>query len=459
VLIVRCAGWQRESSIFALPHRTVAPSGVETVVFEGRAGSAYFATAGTLHDWQTRVAALAAGQDRLAFSLGLAFTGPLLDPLGCEGGGFHLVGPSSSGKTTALRMAGSVWGGGGPLGFAQTWRATANSLEGIAAAHNDVLLPLDEIGLIDPHDLETAAYALAGGVGKSRMRSDGGLRNRSRWRIAILSSGELGLAARISEGGGSRRARSGQEVRIVDLRAEAGKGFGLFDHGGTDGDPSRLANTIREEASACYGLAGLAFVDCLVKRREEVIRTARAIIIAAKAEWVPYGASGQVARVAERFALVAAAGEIAISVGVLPLSADTVRAASKRLFDAWLTHRGGVGPGEMRDAIDQVRAFLQRHYAARFVSTEAEVDNSSRGPQQIAGYYHSDRELFYFTDAGWNEATQGLNPAAAADALAQNGFLVKDASGKRKRSERVGGRTMRVFVVKASIRDGDDDVR
>lgn len=459
VLIVRCAGWQRELSVFALPHRTVAAAGAETVVFEGRAGSAYFATAGTLRDWQTRVAALAVGHDRLVFSLGIAFTGPLLKPLGCEAGGFHYVGPSSSGKTTALRMAGSVWGGGGPLGFAQTWRTTANALEGIASAHNDILLPLDEIGLIDPHDLESAAYALAGGAGKNRMRSDGGLRDRSRWKIAILSSGEVGLAARISEGGSSRRARPGQEVRIVELGADAGKGFGLFDHGGPAGDPSQLANMIREESDACYGHAGPAFVEHFVKRSDELTRAARDIVEAAKAAWVPAGASGQVKRVAERFALVAAAGEIAISVGVLPLAVHTVGCAARLMFDAWLAQRGGAGSGEARDAVEQVRAFLQQHYAARFVNTEQAAGKPSWGPHLIAGYYNSARDLFFFTDAGWREATLGLNPAAAADALAQRGFLLKDSSGKRKRSERVGDRTMRVFVVKASIRDGDDDVR
>jgi putative DNA primase/helicase len=458
VLIARCAGWQRELSVFALPHHTVAAAGAEEVVFEGRTGSSCFATAGSLQDWQKWVAVLADGHDRLAFSLGLAFTGPLLKPLGLEAGGFHFVGPSSSGKTTALRLAGSVWGGGGPLGFAQTWRTTANALEGIASAHNDVLLPLDEIGLIDPHDLESAAYTLAGGAGKNRMRADGGLRDGARWRIAILSSGEVGLAVRISEGGGSRRARPGQEVRIVELAADAGKGFGLFDHGGAAGDPSQLANMIREESDACYGHAGPAFVEHFVKHSDELTREARDIVKVAKSAWVPAGASGQVARVAERFALVAAAGEIAISVGVLPLAVNTVGCAARLLFDAWLAQRGGAGSGEIRDAVAQVRAFLQQHYAARFVGTE-QAGKASWGPDRIAGYYNSDRELFFFTDAGWSEATLGLNPAAAADALAQRGFLLKDASGKRKRSERVGDRTMRVFVVKASIRDGNDDVR
>ena len=42
-------------------------------------------------------------------------------------------------------MSGSVWGGGGINGFVRSWRATDNAIEGIALAHNDTFLPLDEI--------------------------------------------------------------------------------------------------------------------------------------------------------------------------------------------------------------------------------------------------------------------------------------------------------------------------
>ncbi|MEJ1159755.1 DUF927 domain-containing protein [Prosthecomicrobium sp. N25] len=88
---------------------------------------------------------------------------PFWNGSGFEGGGFHFYGPSSIGKSTLLRVAGSVWGGGGPLGFGHPWRATASALEGLAAAHNHVVLCLDEIGALDPADLPSAVYALAGG--------------------------------------------------------------------------------------------------------------------------------------------------------------------------------------------------------------------------------------------------------------------------------------------------------
>jgi len=65
---------------------------------------------------------------------------------GCEGGGLHLLGRSSTGKTTALRLAASVWGRGETPGFVRAWRATTNGLEGAAAGATDTVLILHELG-------------------------------------------------------------------------------------------------------------------------------------------------------------------------------------------------------------------------------------------------------------------------------------------------------------------------
>jgi hypothetical protein len=65
------------------------------------------------------------------FSESVGFAGPLADLLDEGSFGFHLDGGSSIGKTAALVAAGSVWGGGGPLGFAYSWRTTDNGAEGM----------------------------------------------------------------------------------------------------------------------------------------------------------------------------------------------------------------------------------------------------------------------------------------------------------------------------------------
>lgn len=65
---------------------------------------------GELAEWLRQVAAPCAGNSRLVFAVCCAFGGPLMSPLMVQTGGFHLVGDSSLGKTTALLVAASVWG-------------------------------------------------------------------------------------------------------------------------------------------------------------------------------------------------------------------------------------------------------------------------------------------------------------------------------------------------------------
>src|SRR5205814_2019805 len=127
--------------------------------------------------------------------------------------GFHLVGGSSIGKTTALLVAGSVCGGGGIGGYLRSWRATSNGLEGVAAAHCDSLLCLDEMGQVNSHEAGASAYMLANGVGKARANRNGESKPASEWRTIFLSTGELSLADKIIEDGRNRQVAAGQQVR------------------------------------------------------------------------------------------------------------------------------------------------------------------------------------------------------------------------------------------------------
>ncbi len=83
------------------------------------------------------------------------------------------------------------------------------------------------------------------------------------WRVLTLSTGEIPMAAKIAEDR-QRKAYAGQSVRLLDIPADAGRGFGVFDHAGEEGDPARLADAIKSAALASFGTAGPAFVKALV---------------------------------------------------------------------------------------------------------------------------------------------------------------------------------------------------
>jgi putative DNA primase/helicase len=134
--------------------------------------------------------------------------------VGEDSGGFHFRGASSSGKTTALKVASSVWGD--PDRYIRLWRSTANGLERLAALHNDGLLVLDELSQIDPKEAGEAAYLFVNGQGKNRASKQGTIKPSSLWLLILLSAGEESLTTLMTRAG--QRTNAGQEIRAGKLR-------------------------------------------------------------------------------------------------------------------------------------------------------------------------------------------------------------------------------------------------
>ena len=88
------------------------------------------------------------------------------------------------------------------------------------------------MGSLDARDAGQVVYMLANGEGKARARRDGNTRPPAQWRLLFLSTGEVGITARLNEIG--QKAKAGQEVRLAGVPADAGKGMGAFEdlHGG-----------------------------------------------------------------------------------------------------------------------------------------------------------------------------------------------------------------------------------
>lgn len=340
-------------------------------VFQSEAGMENtFRRAGTLQDWQTRVATLCEGNSRLVFSLGCAFAGPLLRLAGIESGGFHFRGDSSKGKTTSLKVAASVWGR--PT-YMQRWRTTDNALEATAVQHCDSLLILDEIGQVDGKVVGDCAYLLANEQEKGRNTRGGLNRKRRTWRLLFLSSGEKSLADHMAEAG--KRVMAGQEVRMVDIPLDAGVGMGgleaLHGHEG----PAALADAVTGAAAKVYGTAGRAWLEWVAERFDTLPARLASLLDTHRAQLVPEAASEQVRRVGTRFALVAAAGELAIEAGVCPWPVGEAAEAARVCFNAWLAARGHMDNGEDAAMVRQVRAFLEKNGDALFTWAHRAMDD------------------------------------------------------------------------------------
>jgi uncharacterized protein (DUF927 family) len=318
-------GWHIEDKAmaFVLPDTTYGvadPDGGRVIwQSEARADTAY-SVAGTIDQWRDAVARKCIGNSRLAFSASTAFAPPLLKLINEESGGFHFVGSSRTGKTTLLHVAGSVWGGGRVKGYLRSWRATSNGLEGVAEAHCDTLLCLDEMGQVEAREAGEIAYMLANNYGKSRAARSGSARRSAEWRLLFLSSGEIPLGDKMAEIG--RQPKAGQGVRLVDIPADAGVWLGAFEHLHGAESPGAFAEEIRLATENYHGTPIRRYLEVLTARHAanasqlvELPHESRRQFLVTH---LPKEASPQVRSVCNRFALVAAAGSLATAMGSSP---------------------------------------------------------------------------------------------------------------------------------------------
>ena len=76
---------------------------------------------------------------------------------------------------------------------------------------------------------------------------------------------------------------------------------------------------------------------------------------------VPLGSDGQINRAAQRLGLIAAAGEYAVNLGVVPWPEGEAKSAAAWALKRWIDGRGGIEPAEARQATETVRLFVEKY--------------------------------------------------------------------------------------------------
>ena len=204
------------------------------------------------------------------------------------------------------------------------------------------------------------------------------------------------------------------------------------------------------------------------------------------------GDTGQIQRGAERFALVAIAGELAAALDVVPWSPGEAAEAAAYLFKRWAADFGRKQARESLQAIRAVRAFLER-YEAKFKSLKRpaskdelaewedhlrEVEAASGGDVvsapssdesaregearslDVAGWRGSfqGKPLFLFNTEYWRtEVFPGLEWEAATKALQAAGYLVADPGRLMKTARVPGGHTRKFYAVSGRILEAETD--
>lgn len=451
-------GWCKEA--FVTPRRVFAPKGAQDVVVYQSASATkpIFSTSGTLDGWKNSVAELATGNSRFVFAISAAFAGPLLRFQGSGGdsGGFNIRGTSSSGKTTALRCAASVYGS---TNFVRQWRATANGLEAIAEAHNDCLLILDELAQIDPSVAGECAYLLANGTGKNRMTKALSAPPPKEWRLLFLSAGELSLSEHMLEAG--RKSKAGQELRLADLPADAGMGMGVVEQLHGFNSSGELVNRLRELSAKQYGTAGEAWLEWLVSQTgSNLSERVSARVKSWVAEMAAICPSGKAARVLMRFGLVAVAGELATEAGITGWQPGEAWRACQTCARAWWSTQEWMLQREEDRILEQVRSFIEIHSSSFSDFDTAESENHI--PNRLGFRRHvvpSFGEPYFewliFPAAWRSEVCKGWDASHVARVLLAEGCLIPSNNGDYTKGARtpLGGSVRRFYTIGPKLFD------
>lgn len=242
-----------------------------------------FKQSGTLQGYAQNVFKLISNSNPVMMLLYASCGSILLHDFGSEPFIIDLSGASSRGKTTALKVASSVWG---TQGLVSEWNTTRVNIERKSAFLNSFPLLLDDTRKANPYMIADVVYQFSGGREKGRGNRTGIDVERT-WQNIMISTGETSLAD-------SGNEKGGVGARIITLQDDPFNSDVSF----TD---------VYKAINGQYGTLGLAFIKQYQSNKDEYYRS-----FERHAQRLMNKANGNeiMARIGRAFALLQVAGEI-----------------------------------------------------------------------------------------------------------------------------------------------------
>lgn len=302
----------------------------------------------------------------------------------------QLTGKTSTGKTTALRVAGSLWGGreDSDTGWAETWWSTDNGVEKLMHQHTDALLVLDEASLagsgrrarIDKQ--RAAVFMLASGRGRARHDDDDDVQIA---RLVTLSSSNEPLSSHDPQQG-RVDAAVGVRMPSVDLTVRP---HGVLDRLGATGAAAvieALNAVIRDN----YGHGAREFVRHLtgeIARDEAKLGRRIKGYIKLFREKAGYAdLSGEAQRVCNAFALIHAAGQLGLQYGALPAEWDRLGDAVLSTYNFALYGEAPSGKAEIEQFETRLNALMGEK---KIVPLPLDAAHAMLSDREAVGYIKS----------------------------------------------------------------------
>ena len=274
---------------------------------------------------------------------------------------------------------------------------------------------------------------------------------------------------------------------MADIPADAGASCGIFETTHGHGGGSAFAQALTRGVEVAHGTAGRLWLEWAVAHADQLRVMVRSRIEQLCDAWVPEGAHGQVHRVGQRFALVAAAGELATEAGLTGWPKGEATRGVYKCFTDWLALRaGGAGNSEEAHMLHQVRKWFALNGAGRFAwwhralndhapstglragfkrlldhkgkPVNSDSDHLAAFGEKITARDADDAELEYFVfpEVFESEVCEGFNKRAVLTLLRDGGHLVIDKGRFFDSTARLPGMgPTRCYRIKASVSRGD----
>jgi uncharacterized protein (DUF927 family) len=197
-------------------------------------------------------------------SLYFSLAAPFLEIIGAPNFTVDWSNPTSTGKTTTLRIAGSCWGNPDERSDSSTissWDNTKVAIERMAMMLNGLPLILDDTKLAGTGGQKGKAadvvshvvYLVGNGRGKGRGNKNDGLRSTGSWKTILLSSGEQPIVDFTNDGG--------SRGRVISLW---GAPFGTADE-----KTASVVRSVNLAMKTNFGHAGPILIDFILKRKND----------------------------------------------------------------------------------------------------------------------------------------------------------------------------------------------
>jgi putative DNA primase/helicase len=234
----------------------------------------------------------------------------------------------------------------------------------------------------------------------------------------------------------------GQEVRLLEISSDCTE-HGLFENIHRSKTPADFSNRIKRATANHYGTPLQKFLENLTLNTDVMETRCRSYMDAFLKAVLPEDATGVIPRAALRFALVAAAGELATRLKLTGWKKGEAFKAAKKCFASWLEHHKTFDPVTM--AVDRVQRFIiENHAKFEVVGGDVRLNGSKVG-------YEKKGQFLILPNVFRDSVCAGVDPEAVADALEHAGYLHTSGPNRKKKQERIGGELAYFYSVSGSL--------